>query len=78
MIKIALSMILSSLLVSIIAACQVSHPAKVMYNPTTGDRVIVSHHGTTGKLGSAIAARYATETDIEALKKQGYQEDIKH
>ena len=57
-----------------ICACQVSHPAKVMYNPTTGDRVVVSHHGTTGKLGSAMAARLATERDIEALKAQGYQE----
>lgn len=58
--------------------CQVSHPAKVMYNPTTGDTVVVSHHGTTGKLGSALAARRATEVDVEFLKKQGYQEEINH
>jgi hypothetical protein len=56
------------------AGCQVSHPATVMYNPSTGDRVVVSHHGTTGKLGSALAARYAHESDVEALKKAGYVE----
>jgi hypothetical protein len=61
----------------LLAGCQVSHPATVMYNPQTGDRVVVSHHGTTGKLGSALAARYATEADVEALKKAGYVEEGK-
>lgn len=66
-----------ALLVSLLLACQISHPAKVMYNPTTGDRVVVSNHGT-GKLKSALAARWATEADIESLKKQGYQEESTH
>ena len=68
------SFVLLLLAAVLLSACQVSHPAKVMVNPTTGDRVIVSHHGTTGKLNSALAARWATEADVEALKKQGYQE----
>ena len=65
--------IAACLLLAIIFGCQVSRPAQVMYNPTTEDRVIVSHHGTTGKLGSALAARWATDADIESLEKQGYQ-----
>jgi len=61
----------------LLAGCQVSHPATVMYNPTTGDRVMVSHHGTTGKLGSALAARWSHESDVEALKAKGYKEEGK-
>lgn len=60
---------------AIAAGCQVSHPATVMYNPATGDRVVISHHGSTGKLGSALAARWAHEADVEALKKAGYVEN---
>jgi hypothetical protein len=61
-------------ILAITAGCQVSHPATVMYSPQTGDRVVISHHGTTGKLGSALAARYAHEADVEELKKSGYIE----
>jgi hypothetical protein len=54
--------------------CQISHPATMMVNPSTGDKVLISNHGTTGKIGSALAARWATERDIEELKKKGYEE----
>jgi uncharacterized lipoprotein YajG len=58
----------------LLAGCQVSHKPVVMTNPQTGQQVVVSHHGTTGKLGSAIAARMAHEDEVEALKKAGYVE----
>jgi hypothetical protein len=61
----------------ILVGCQVSHNAQVMVNPTTGDRVVVNQHGTTGKLGSALAARWAHESDVEALKAKGYVEEGK-
>lgn len=57
-----------------LAGCQVSHKPVIMMNPQTGERVMVSHHGTTGKLGSAIAARKAHENEVEALKKIGFVE----
>jgi hypothetical protein len=62
---------------TLLASCQVSHPATVMVNPATGDRVVVNQHGTTGKLGSALAARWAHESDVEALKAKGYREEGK-
>ena len=61
----------------LLCGCQVSHPATVMFNPETGDRVVVNQHGTTGKLNSALAARWAHETDVDALKKAGYKEEGK-
>jgi hypothetical protein len=58
----------------LMVGCQVSHKPIVMTNPQTGQQVVVSHHGTTGKLGSAMAARMAHEDEVEALKKAGYIE----
>lgn len=54
--------------------CQVSHPPMFMVNPMTGEKVTITHHGTTGKLSSALAARWATEADVEAYKARGFVE----
>jgi hypothetical protein len=60
----------------LLAGCQISHPATVMVNPETGDRVLINQHGN-GKLRSALAARWSHESDVEALKAKGYKEEGK-